>query len=169
MRITHWLTLSSVASLCLLPGCSRRTPPASDLFNQQAALPSTLPIPALEWKVISSSVDRQHGTMSTLTGNDIAVTSARSADSSYPEGSALALITWTVRHDPHWFGARIPARPQAVEIVSVTRGPDGKTLAKYQRFAGDPLTQRVTQLPEDASLAATRKADILSQRASVMP
>jgi hypothetical protein len=53
--------------------------------------------------------------------------------------------------------------------VSVTRGPDGKTLANYQWFAGDPLSQRLTQLPEDASLAVTRKAYILSQRASVMP
>jgi hypothetical protein len=87
----NWKTISSTdrgdnhTLRFILPGCSHRTPAASDLFNQQAALQSTLPVPALEWKVISSSVDRQHGTMSTLIGNDIAVTSARSADSSYPK------------------------------------------------------------------------------------
>ncbi len=83
MRPSPLIPLLSVASLAaalLVTGCSQhRTPSESDLFNQQAALPASVPIPVLEGRVIASSVDRQQHTMSILTGNDIAVASARAS------------------------------------------------------------------------------------------
>ena len=29
----------------------------------------------------------------------------------YSAGAVLALVTWTQREDPHWFGGRIPDAP----------------------------------------------------------
>ena len=99
-------------ALILLAGCSHRTPAERDLFNVDAALPTGLPVQPLQWRVITSSIDREHHTMATLFGNDAAVASARVATDSvtYPAGSKLALVTWTQRDDEHWFGGRIPER-----------------------------------------------------------
>jgi hypothetical protein len=161
--------IATLAALLLVTGCSQHhpTPTETDLFNQQAALPSSVPVPVLGNRVIASSVDRQQHTMSTLTGNDIAVTSARAATpSAYPEGAVLTLATWNQRDDPHWFGARIPATPKTVETVTITRGANGQLVPAYHLFAGNPL-QFVAH--PDPVQAAARQADILAQRASVMP
>jgi hypothetical protein len=168
MSLSLCTPVLSLATLLLVSGCSQHpTPSECDLFNQQAALPASLPVPVLESRVISSSVDRQQHTMTTLTGNDIAVTSARAATpSSYPEGAMLTLATWNQRDDPHWFGARIPATPKTVETVAITRSANGQLLPIYHLFAGTPL-QIVAQ--PDPAQAATRQAEILAQRASVMP
>jgi hypothetical protein len=164
----------SLVALLLLTGCSHRTPGETDLFNQQAALPSGLPVAALEGRAISSSVDRLQHTMSTLTGNDIAVVSARAANGSaaaasgspYPEGSVLTLATWNQRDDPHWFGARIPGPPKTVETVSILRASNGQLTTSYQIFAGDPLHR----IPDgDAAQARARQEYILAQHASIMP
>jgi hypothetical protein len=168
MRLSHFTPLLSLTTLLLVTGCSQHpTPSESDLFNQQAALPSSVPVPVLENRVIASSVDRQQHTMSTLTGNDIAVTSARAATgSSYPESAVLTLATWNQRDDPHWFGARIPATPRTVETVAITRGANGQLVPTYHLFAGTPL-QLIAH--PDPTQAAARQAEILAQRASVMP
>jgi hypothetical protein len=175
MRPSHFTPLLSVASLTALlliigsvTGCSQHPAPSeTDLFNQQAALPASLPVPVLDNRVIASSVDRQQHTMSTLTGNDIAVASARAATpSAYPEGSVLTLATCNQRDDPHWFGARIPATPRTVETVAITRGANGQLTTTYQLYAGAPL-QLVAH--PDATQAAARQVEILAQRASVMP
>jgi hypothetical protein len=166
MKPSSLAPILGLSALLLATGCSHRTPAESDLFNQSAALPK-LPVPVLENRVLSSSIDRQQHTMSTLTGNDIAITSARAATTvSYPEGSILSLATWNQRDDPHWFGARIPATPKSVETVSITRDANGQLTAHYQLFAGDPL-QLVAN--PDPTQAAARQAYILAQRASVMP
>ncbi|HEY3939604.1 MAG TPA: cytochrome P460 family protein [Bryobacteraceae bacterium] len=156
-----------LALVFVLNACSGHHPGESDLFNSQAALLSDVPVPVMEWRVISSSVDRQHGTMSTLTGNELAVTAARSAGSSfYPAGSVLALATWAQREDPHWFGARIPAYPQSIETVTMTENGAGRPVTTYKRYAGRPMKE----LPDvDAATAAARTAYIVAQRASVMP
>jgi mono/diheme cytochrome c family protein len=61
----------------------------SDAFNATAALPASLPQDPLQWRVITSSVDRTHGTMSTLYGNDLAVDHARkSPQTPYPPNSS---------------------------------------------------------------------------------
>ena len=56
----------------------------------------------------------------------------------YAEGAVLALITWAQRDDPHWFGARVPDKPQSVEFVqeavrdgrAATGGSQGRGLMK---------------------------------------
>jgi hypothetical protein len=158
------------AVLIALAGCGSRKPAEDDVLNVQARLPQGMPVPAMDWRVISMSVDRTHqaaGTMATLTGNDLAVKYAGSGV--YPVGSELALATWLERDDPHWFGARIPGSFVALETVTMERGGDGKATAIYKRYAGDPLGQLREVLVTDAGGAEARKAAILGMRASVMP
>lgn len=152
-------------ALILMAGCRHRTPTEADVFNEQAQLPAGLPAPVMDWRTIASSVDRAHGisgTMSLLTGNDVAVKSA--GDSAYADGSVLALVTWLERDDPHWFGARIAGSFVGLETVTIARGADGKVAAVYKRFAWEPLRE-ITGAPD----ADARKAYILGMRPSVMP
>jgi hypothetical protein len=162
--------MTAVAALvfivgCWSVGCSHRTPTERDLFNVDAALPAGLPVAPLEWRVITSSIDREHHTMATLFGNDAAVTSARSAADAvtYGAGSQLALVTWVQRDDEHWFGGRIPQRFVSMELVRVAAGVDGKTAAKYQRFGADG------RLAGGSDQDAVREEAILAKRASFMP
>jgi hypothetical protein len=146
----------------VVAGCGHRGPAETDVLNTEAKLPAGLPVPAMEWRVISSSVDRAHQTMATLTGNDVAVKYAETG--AYPEGSVLALVTWLQRDDPHWFGARIPGSFVGLETVTVVRGADGKLAAVYRRYAGEPLREVRGTADADA-----RKLVLLGMRWSVMP
>ena len=160
MRILRLASLGF--ALVVLAGCGHHAPSEADVLNGEAKLPAGLPVPALDWRTISSSVDRAHGTMNLLTGNDVAV--KYSGTETYPEGSQLALTTWLQREDPHWFGARIPGSFVGLETVTIARGADGKIAAVYKQYAGEPLRE-VT----DAANADARKAYILGMRASEMP
>jgi hypothetical protein len=153
----------AIAGLALaVAGCGHDKPAEQDVLNVQAKLPAGMPVQAMDWRVIASSVDRVHSTMSTLTGNDVAV--RYSGTTTYPVGSQLALMTWLQRDDPHWFGARIPGNFAGLETITVERGVDGKLAAVYRRCAGDPMRE-IT----DASDAEARKAAILRMQPSVMP
>jgi hypothetical protein len=158
-------SLGAALLLIAIPGCSHRTPTDTDLFNGSAAIAAgKLPFNPLQWKVITTGIDPQHRTMSTLYGNDLAVQSARSGkpSSTYPDGAVLSLVTWSEREDPHWFGARIPGPIQTIEFVAVG-GKD--PAAAYQRFEGAELQPAA----QDAAIAEARKSAILAERASVMP
>lgn len=144
--------------LVAMAGCHHAVPD-SELFNEGAVIPSGAPERVLDWKVVSSSIDAPHQTMATLFGNDAAIVSARSgAHTSYPEGSVLALVTWSQKEDAHWFGGRIPKGFQSMEVVRVTRGA-----SSYERLEGASLEKVVV------GDAAARTASILGERASVMP
>jgi hypothetical protein len=125
--------------------------------NAAAALPARLPYQPLGWGAITMYVDPKTHTTATLYGNDAAMTAVhahgagRTEGPAYPAGAVLALLTWAQRDDPHWFGARIPDRPQAVEFVQVTGGGQQ---ASYQRFARVGLTA-------DQSAAATQRTNFV--------
>jgi len=61
----------------------------------------------LDWRVITSRIDKSKGTMSILYGDTNAVTSARKG--SLSDLSTLTLVTWTQKEDEHWYGANIPS------------------------------------------------------------
>ena len=146
----------------MVSGCGHRTPTNSDLFNGPAAIAAgKLPYNPLAWKVISSSISPMQHTMSTLYGNDSAIASAR-AGKSYADGAVLALVTWTQREDPHWFGGRIPGSIQSIEFVTVA----SQAAASYQRYTGPELQRDPAADPQ---IAASRRDAILAERASVMP
>ena len=146
--------------------------PAATL-NQSATLSDGLPVNPMEWKIITSSVDRSAATMSTLYGNEIAVAYARSnAGQTYPNGAEIALVTWTQGDDDRWFGAKVPDQVKSVEFAAV-EGPDTtKSQGPYERqydyekYEGTPLRQVIQQralAPDD------RMTALFSQRAAVMP
>jgi hypothetical protein len=157
-----------IAALLLFAtvGCAHRTPTERDLFNVDAALPAGLPVQPLSWRVITSSIDREHHTMATLFGNDAAIRSARSAGgvSTYPAGSALALVTWSQREDEHWFGGRIPQQFVSMELVTVAAGTDGKGAASYERFGANGRA-----VSGSADEKTTRRDAILAERAPATP
>ena len=105
--------------------------------------------------------------MSTLYGNDLAVQYARThSQHSYPTGSVLSLVTWRQQEDPRWFGGKIAAQPQLVEVVVLAASPDHGILYKYQRFQGTPLREAGV---EESPRPNPRSVYMLSQRAAVMP
>jgi hypothetical protein len=135
--------------------------------NAVAALTGDLPANPLLWKVITSAVNKQDSSMSTLFGNDIAVEYARNnGQQNYPAGSVLSLVTWAQREDPHWFGASIPAAPKSVEFVTVSVGANHRPSFSYQNFEGTPLKKVSAQ---EGPMPSQRAAYLLAQRAAVMP
>ena len=160
------LFLSAVLSISLL-GCTSTNPRVVTRFNQSASLTGDLPANPLQWKIITSAIDKQDSTMYTLFGNDIAVQYARTnAQHDYPAGSILSLVTWTQQEDPRWFGGNIPSAPKSVEFVTVGASPDQKRTYTYQSFEGTPLKKVSTQ---DGLAPDSRAAYLIAQRAAVMP
>ncbi|HUD12370.1 MAG TPA: cytochrome P460 family protein [Terracidiphilus sp.] len=115
--------------------------------NLAAALPAAMPYQPLGWNVITMFVDQRNRTIAILYGNETAMQSVRvrgdaptgkSPAPVYPEGAVLALVSWSERDDPHWFGARIPGAPQSVEFVKVS----AVSRNQYQRFAGSGLAEQ---------------------------
>jgi hypothetical protein len=152
--------IASTLLLSFISGCGHRTPSDSDLFNEPAAIATgKLPYNPFAWKVITSGIHPRQHTMSTLYGNDSAITSAR-AGKSYSPRAVLALVTWTQREDPHWFGGRIPGAVQSIEFVTV--GQPGT----YQRFTGPDAQPDASVDPQTAS---ARQIAILAEHAAVMP
>jgi len=153
-------------------GCpsDNRVAPLVATVNENASLSpaavSALPANPLKWRVITSSIDPQSSTMSTLYGNDTAVRYARSnAKHDYPPGSQIALVTWTRRDDPRYFGAKVPDHLKSIEFVSVTELP-GETNITYQKFEGSPLAQtRSDESPNPSPPALA----LLQLRAAVLP
>ncbi len=155
------LFVAVAAALLTFTGCTSK--PVASVINEQATLSGQLPYNPLAWKVITSLHQPAHETMSTLYGNDLAVAYARgNPGHEYPAGAVLALVTWSQRDDPHWFGGRIPSTPQSIEFVSIPSAPG--TNPRYERYQGAPLTRAA------ASEADARRVEYLtSRRAAVMP
>jgi hypothetical protein len=159
-------TLAAAALLLVVAGCSHRRPSERDLYNVDAALPAALPLQPLNWQVITSTVDREHHTMATLFGNDVAVKAAHGSDGQvqYPAAAVLSEVTWLQREDEHWFGGRIPQRFVAMEVVRVAPSAEGRPAVTYERFG--PSGQRTSESPgQDAA----REQAILAERPSPMP
>jgi len=156
---------AAAALLLAAAGCGRHAPSERDLYNVDATLPVSLPVQPLAWQVITSSVDREHHTMATLFGNDLAAKAARATDGAvqYPAGAVLSEVRWLQREDEHWFGGRIPQRFLAMELVTVANA-NGKTTTSYERFG--PTGQRTSG---DAPQDMVRMQSILAEKPSPMP
>jgi hypothetical protein len=150
-----------------MSGCSGAEPKISATINQSASLAGSLPANPLQWKIITSTINKADSTMSTLYGNGLAVSYARSSlQHNYPTGSVLSLVTWTQREDDRWFGAKIPDRVKSVEFVGIDVTADGRPSYSYREYRGTPLTMVSEQkgfTPND------RTAYLLAQRAAVLP
>jgi hypothetical protein len=165
--IAFVLGISTVLSGC--PSNDRVAPivaTVNETASLSAAQSSALPANPLKWRVITASIDPQNSTMSTLYGNDIAIRYARSnTKHDYPPGSQVALVTWTRRDDPRYFGAKIPDHLKSVEFVTVTELP-GETNFAYEKYEGAPLAKTASDEAAEPSPSAQA---LLNQRAAVLP
>ena len=170
------LALMALSSLTLAACTSPVNPALVATINVPASLPSDhLPANPLAWQVITSFVDQPHSTMATLYGNDTAVQYARSnSGHDYLAGSQLALVTWTQREDPRWFGANVPGHLQAIEFLTVSQAlmPTGSAQPKlvpsysYQRFEGSPLQSAASW---NSTVPDSRASFLLSLQPSFFP
>jgi hypothetical protein len=114
----------------------------------------------LRGSFITSFVDTNTHTMSTLYGNDTAIYCARSG-TPYKPGSMLTLVSWTQREDPHWFGGRIPQHVASVETVLYSSsGAPG-----YRYYEGPELARK----DAPAGSFSQRVQYITAKKASVVP
>jgi hypothetical protein len=146
----------------------RDHPTSDEAFNGLAALPGDLPVQPFSWRVIATSLDQTQGTMSTLFGNDAAMTHVRTeAQSPWPPGAKVALVTWKQQEDKHWFGGRIPGAPISVEVVTVAAPatPDAPASFVCETYAGAPLARQTV----DPAATAARAFAIMGIRAAVLP
>jgi hypothetical protein len=169
----HPSILLLLACCAVFSGCSggAGVPKLSAIVNENASLSATassaLPANPLKWQIITAAIDPATSTMSTLYGNDAAVRYARqNAKHDYPADSQIALVTWTQRDDPRYFGAKIPDRLKSIEFVIVNATPGGALEYTYQKFEGTPLTK--SQSVEGAT-PPTQAISLLNQRAAVLP
>ena len=148
----------TLALLLACTGCTaKRTPPAQ-IMNTGADIPlASLPNNPLAWRVVTSGANRTQKIMYTLYADDNAIGRARSSGD-YPPGSQIALVTWTQKEDPHWFGGSIPGQPVSVEYLSFSA-----STPKYTRFIGHPLTQ------DTAPVDPARILYITSMKPALMP
>lgn len=138
------------------------------LNNHAAALPKSLPYQPLHWNAITMDVDPKAHTTATLYGNTAAMQAVNtpapatgSGAPCWPPGAVLALVTWTQRDDPHWFGARIPDIPRSVEFLQLAAGQP----TSYRSFAGPALIEA-----HPSSQASARRIDaILSLAPARLP
>lgn len=165
-------TMIAFVTAAVFSGCSSagHVAPLTATINENASLSAAdsnaLPANPLKWRVITSAIDTQNSTMSTLYGNNTAIQYARSnAKHDYPPGSRIALVTWTRRDDPRYFGAKIPDHIKSIEFVLVTELP-GETSFAYQKFEGAPLAK--TASDESSNPSPSARA-LLALRAAVLP
>ncbi len=142
----------------LLSACQQRVP-ADRIINHQASVPA--PFGLDNMGVITSSINKRQHTMSTLYGNAVSVSRARSG-AAIQSGEELVLVTWKQKADENWFGANVPDRVQCVEQVTTGKTPDETS---YQRYGGSPLSLS----REDATAKSSRINVIFGMQASVMP
>jgi hypothetical protein len=148
-------------------GCAGNASRTTARFNDGAALVGDLPANPLAWRVITSAVGRNDGTMSTLYGNDVAVNYARThAQHNYPAGSVVSLVTWTQTEDSRWYGAKIPNQVKSVEFVTVNARGTEDSQYSYEAYIGNPL-RKATDQPYGTP--PERIAYLFSNRAAVMP
>jgi hypothetical protein len=140
-----------------------------ELANRAAAnLPQSLPWQPLAWNPITMYVNPSSHTMAVLFGNGQAMRSLRTREvrsaepPAYAPGSVLALVTWTQRDDPHWYGARIPNSPQSVEFVNI---PASGARSQYRCFQGMGLPEH--NLP--SALAQQRVRSMLNLAPASLP
>jgi hypothetical protein len=147
-----------------LVGCEEQVNPrVATRLNTGAELVGELPSNPLAGGVITSWINKQDRTMSTMFGNDVAVKYARgNGDANYPAGAVLQVVTWSQQEDPRWFGGSIPQGARSVEFVRVA----APGVTEYSRYEGSPLKKVANVEGTDPQ---ARASHLVGMRAAVMP
>jgi hypothetical protein len=143
----------------ILAACNSTTKP-TNLANVPASLPASFNFDKMVLKVVASSISKKQNTMATLYGNEIALKSMGEAKNAPVANEVLTLITWQQKADDHWFGAKIPANLQSVEVIKVS----ADKVVSYRKYKGKDLVADA-----DTTNNSQRIAFILHTQPSVMP
>lgn len=100
-------------------------------------------------------------------GNEITVNYARTqAEHNYLDGAILALVTWSQREDPRWYGACIPGQVKSMELLHLRASADPITSSTCERYSGSPLVKE-SEIP--IAEENQRAKVLVSLRAAVLP
>lgn len=152
-------TVLLALTLCFLYSCQHTKP---DNLNNEASILELgdLHENPLLMGVITTSVNLNNKTMSTLYGNTIAIDFAKkNSGIKYPEGSVLYEVTWEQQPDSVWFGANIPGVLISVEKIDFNK----ESTPFYTIYEGSPLRTSKNHNAND------RLDQIISQRFAVTP
>ena len=136
---------------------------SSDNLNIKASLPDSFEHSPKDLKVITSFINKQLGTMSTLYGNQLALQKAIGFNEHVLADEVFTLITWKQQPDAHWFGANIPGDLLSIEVLETTVNSD-TVVINYQLYEGKNL-----ELNADPLHRSERIKFILDLKPSVMP
>lgn len=149
--------------ILMATACAGHKPtPGAGQINADASLPADFGFSKMGLKVITSTVNKQLGTMSTLYGNDSAKTTAKAGKGICLPGSIFALITWKQQADKRWIGGNIPGNLISVEILKATKNREGQ-MGDYSRFSGANL-----KADQDTDGQQARTKYILNLKPSIM-
>jgi hypothetical protein len=142
----------------LIIGCSG-SPELGERVNKKASLPADFKFTGLGLKVMSTLINKNKGTMSTLYGNEIAIRTAK--EGAKQQRMVLSLITWKQKPNVYWYGNNIPGQLLSLEMLQADKNT---AQISYTRFEGQGLA------PAAASADDDRRIDfILNQKPSVLP
>lgn len=131
--------------------------------NENASLPESFDFNAMNLKVVTSSINHKKQTMMTLYGTDSAIDDFRNGTGKVESKERiLALITWSQKEDPYWYGAKIPNNLLSVEIIKSQQPFSENSGIVYQKYEGKEL-KKVNADGTD------RIRTILSMKPSIMP
>lgn len=131
--------------------------------NQNASLPESFDFNAMNLKVVTSSINHKKQTMMTLYGTDSAIDDLKDTSGKVNgKERILALVTWSQKDDPYWYGAKIPNNLLSVELIKSRHPLSENSQIVYQKYEGKKL-KKVSADGTD------RIRTILSMKPSIMP
>ncbi|CAI8810719.1 hypothetical protein [Chryseobacterium sp. IT-36CA2] len=131
--------------------------------NENASLPESFDFNAMNLKVVTSSINHKKQTMMTLYGTDSAIDDLKDdAEKIKGKERILALITWSQKEDPYWYGAKIPNNLLSVEIIKSQQPFSENSQILYQKYEGKDLKKVNAE-------GVDRIHTILSMKPSIMP
>ncbi|WP_219225817.1 cytochrome P460 family protein [Pedobacter antarcticus] len=145
----------------LLFGCQQNHP---ENRNREASLPASFEFSKLGLKTISSIINPELGTTSTLYGNDNALEELKGLTSNHMVEKTLVLVTWKQQDDPRWFGAKIPSDLKLVEVLKTKSSFKDYENVDYRIYEGRTLGNRKDNLKNE-----DRIKFITSIQPAVMP
>lgn len=152
------ICLLSLILIC----CSCSTGHKNEGVNEAASLPAGFDFEKLGLRVITSSINHNNSTMSTLYANETALRELNNKTYSAFGDRILVLVTWKQKDDPYWYGAKIPGYLKSMELVKTDRSFSDTPNISYQYF------EEKNRL-SDTSNNRERINRILHMRPSEMP
>jgi hypothetical protein len=113
------------------------------LSSAAVRFPKGLQFNPLDWAPVTMYSNPQRNAISVLFAKP---SQTRSGTSPSPSDSDTALVTWTEREDPHWFGARVADTVMSVEVVRSGANHE----MEYHSFGGDGIKSASTGEPAGA-------------------